>query len=78
MKIKSLISKWAVALCAVAAFSFTAILDTQARPIIPEPAPAITIAPTPERPPIEPLPPVTPPSESPLPTGTFTGTVIAD
>lgn len=78
MKIKSPTFKWAMALCAVAAFSFTAVLDMQARAITPDPPPAITAPPAQERPRIEPLPPVPAPDETRLPNGTFTGTVIAD
>ena len=79
MKIKSHTSKWTIALCAVALFSFTAARDAQARmKIVEPPAPAI-------QPPvtyetqfgkariIQPLPPMPAP-----PDGTFTGKMIVD
>ena len=74
MKIKSHTSKWAIALCALAAFSFTAQAD-----IIDVGPPGPAITPTTEndigvtiRPRIEPLPATKPPVDS----GTFNGTVM--
>ena len=78
MKIKSHTSKWAMALCALAVFSFTA----QAAIVADIQPPGPTIMPTGDndndiiggtiRPRIEPLPPIQPPVDS----GTFNGTVM--
>jgi hypothetical protein len=78
MKIKSHTSKWAMALCAVAVFSFTAARDAQARlRIVEPPAPLIQPVLTYDAPVkqvrIEPLPPMPAPVS-----GTFTGTVTLD
>jgi hypothetical protein len=79
MKIKSHTSKWAMALCAVAVFSFTAAHDAQARLKIVEPPapfiqpPVITEGTPVTRVRIEPLPPIPAPAD-----GTFTGTVAVD
>ena len=80
MKIKTHTSKWAMALCAVAVFSFTVVREAQAIRSMPDPSPA-TIMPAPEKPYFEPLPPISPSDETNTTTvssGTFTGTVIAD
>jgi hypothetical protein len=82
MKIKTHTFKWAVALCAVAVFSFTAAVDAQARilpgsdpgPVTaPPPAPSYETDVTPttslDGKPTEPLPPAV------LPVGTYNGTV---
>ena len=74
MKIKTHTSKWAMALCAVAVFSFTVVREAQAIRSMPDPTPAVTMPPAteqPTQPRIEPLPPI-------YPSGTFTGTVIVD
>jgi hypothetical protein len=82
MKNKSHISKWAMALCAVAVFSFAAARNAQAGRISPGGNPGPTIMPAPteiKQPPkfqIEPLPPIPAPVETTLPVGTFTGTVV--
>jgi hypothetical protein len=74
MKIKSHTSKWAIALCAFAVFSFTAHAGK-----LTDQAPAPTIAPATETdagvktlPPIAPVPPTQPPVDN----GTFNGTVV--
>jgi hypothetical protein len=85
MKIKSHKLNWAIALCAVAAFSFTAARDAQAR-ILPDSNPGPDTSPpateqtNPRFSRIEPLPPIAPPRDvnGAAKTGTFNGTVIAD
>jgi hypothetical protein len=75
MKNKSHISNWAIALCAVVVFSFSASVTAHAARL-PDPQPLPTVTPVPQVPgkPLQPVPPVAPPVGS----GIYTGTVIGD
>jgi hypothetical protein len=75
MKNKSHISSWAIALCAVAMFSFSASVTARAARL-PDPQPLPSVTPASELPgkPLQPVPPVAPPVGS----GIYTGTVVGD
>lgn len=79
MKNKSHISKWAIALCAVAVFSLS---GTAYGVRLPDPTPAVTIQPTGTIVPTGEAPPrldiLPPPPIQPVESGSFIGSVIVD
>jgi hypothetical protein len=91
MKNKSHISKWAIALCAVAVFSVTGTGTAYGRLKAPAPLPSPYIQPSPEVTPVQPsleptpvqpsqeiTPKALPPIAPPVDSGTYTGTIMAD